>query len=95
MSAPLTSFAEFLNRWFKSDIEFASLFSVMNLVTLIEKMKNVNILPLPMSLFCLDVIGLHLHIPKVTFLEALGELLVTTGCDHEVISDFFDLLRTC
>ena len=36
--------------------------------------------------------GLYLHIPNAPTLEALGGLFVSTGCDHEIVAEFFDRL---
>ena len=47
------------------------------------------------SLFSFDVVGLYPHIPKAPTIQVLSELLVTANCDHEVTSEFFDLLRIC
>ena len=57
-------------------------------------MSNV-IIPPDSSLVSFDVVGLYPHIPKGLTIQVMGELLVKAGCDHEVITEFFDLLRTC
>ena len=35
------------------------------------------------------------RILKAPTLQILGELLVNAGCNHEVVTEFFDSLRTC
>ena len=48
VSAPTCLLAIFLNCWFKSFVDFVSLYSLKNSVTLVDKIQNVN--PLPSSI---------------------------------------------
>ena len=62
-------------------------------MTLIDKNKNVN--PSSASfLVSFDVIGFHTRIPEALALQVMGELFVTAGCYREVITEFYDLLRS-
>ena len=61
--APTYLPAKFLDRWFKSVVDFVSPYFLKNSITLVEKIKNVN--PPPnSSLISFDVVGLYPHIPK-------------------------------
>ena len=43
-------------------------------------------------LLSFDVVGLYLYILEAPYLQVTGELSITTGCDHEVITEVFDKL---
>ena len=94
VSAPNYLLAKFLDRWFKSVVDFMPPYSSKNLMTLVDNIKLVN--PPPnFSLVSFDFVGLYPHIPKAPILRTMGELLTTAGCYHEVITEFFDLIRLC
>mgnify|MGYP000966245262 CR=1 FL=1 len=92
VSAPTYLLAKFLDRWFKSTTDFTPLYSVKNSVTLVDKIKHVD--PPPgSSLISFDVVALFPRVPRAPTLQAMGELLVSANCDHEVITEFFNLIR--
>ena len=92
VSAPTYILAKILNRWFRSVVDFLSPYSVKNLVTLVDRVKYIYP-PLDSSLLSSDVVGLFPRIPASLNLQAMGELFMSVGCDHEIITS--DLIRIC
>jgi hypothetical protein len=94
ISSPTYLLAKLLDRWFKSNVQFDSPYSVKNSISLIDKIKDI-ILP-PGFIFCsFDAIGLFPSIPKAVTIQCMGELLVKAEIPHNVIGEFFDLLKIC
>ena len=63
-------------------------------MTLVDCVKNIDP-PHNSSLLSFDVVSLFPRIRKAPTLQAMGELLVSAGCDHEIITEFFNLIRIC
>ena len=92
VSFPTYFLAKFLDRWFKSRVDFESPYSIKNSVSLADKLKD-DILP-PGSILCsFDVVDLFPSIPRATAMQHMGDLVVYSNICHKELAEFFNLLN--
>ena len=94
VSSPTYALVKFLDRWFKSRVEFESPYSVKNSVSLADRLKD-DILPPGSTLCSFDVVGLFPSILRATAMKHMGDLLVRSNICHEELAEFFSLLNIC